>query len=75
MLTRAEAGEYKQLLWSWKPGKYRLSTCEFSEDGEFQEMDYQKYLTLWKKRLGNCEIIKDLRRGSWVITLVERGEV
>lgn len=80
-LTKAGV-KYEQCRWEWLRPSYKLSTCEFSSNYEYCDMDYKQYLGLWADRLNRQTypysitaekfiIIKTKRCDNNFITLVE----
>ncbi len=70
--------EYKRCRWRWVRPGYMLETAEFSDDGEFWNVDYSTYLGMWANRLngrhivtGKFEVIGTTWHDHNYITLVE----
>ena len=59
----------KETMFTWLTPYYKLETCEFNEEDEFQRMNYFDYLRLWMRRWN-----KEARRQKYIIVYNNREE-
>jgi len=48
----------------WMQGNKSIKTCEFSEDGEFEDMPLKEYYRLWAERLEHDDFILARKRDA-----------